>query len=118
MPTSAPLIFPAFTDPRTAWVNVAAINTFFNACSVSINAANLPSPTVNDIGGVKLLEIGIFATTALNQSYVNIVADDGVTQQSVPTQAAYDLLSQKIADMENYIQALDAQLRAKGYVSA
>lgn len=117
MPTPVTPTFNRLTDARVLWVNVDAANNFFDAFSFTISGANLPVPTVADLGGVKLLEIPVFVAPALTSQYVNLVIDDGGTQQQVPTKAAYDTLVTQVDTLNQFILQLYNQLLAKGYVS-
>lgn len=115
----AGLNFTPFTDVRTLWPNVAAVNAFFGSITVSIGANDLPEPTTETLGGVMWLELGAaFNAPAVVSTYETITVSDGgvVTSADVPTKAAWLLLVAQVSYLKNYCANLDAQLRAKGYV--
>lgn len=109
--------FPAFTDPRLVWANVAAINAFFNAFTFTIAGNNLPEPTIATLGGVMSLTLSEYEDSASVTTTVDM--NDGAGDiQSVPTNAAFLALVARVDLLANYIAQLDTQLRSQGYVAS
>lgn len=116
MATSATLTFTPLTNARIWFASPAAFNNWVGAITVTITGANLPAATASTLGGVMGLEIADFSPIAAVTGSVNIVADDGVTTQAVPQAAAYASLVSRVDAIESWLQALNAQLDAKGYI--
>jgi hypothetical protein len=116
MATPASLSFTQLTNARIWFASVQAFNNWVGAITVNITGANLPDATTTTLGGVKKLEISAFSAPTAVTGSVNIVADDGVTSQAVPQQAAYNSLVSRVDYLEAYINALYTQMAAKGYV--
>lgn len=116
MATPATLTFTALTNARIWFASPAAFNNWVGAITVSITGANLPDATTTTLGGVKKLEIAEFSAPARTTEYINLVLDDGATQEEVPSREDYDSLVAQVTNLNNYITSLYAQLAAKGYV--
>lgn len=115
MSTPAALTFTEFTDPRVLWVNVQAVNQFFNSITVSIGNAQIPAATLTELGGVEKMSLAAFAPPAAVATYVTINLDDGTAPVLVPSHDAFADLLTKLDYLSTYITDLKAQLDAKGY---
>lgn len=118
MATPCTANFTPFTNTRILWADVAAVNNFFSGLSFTITAANLPEATVSDVGAVKQLEILEPTIPAIVSATLNIVADDGVTQNEVAMASYVASLEAKVEAMNQWMQALYGQLLAQGYVGS
>lgn len=114
MATPAQVNYTPLTNTRVWFASVQAFNDWAGALTVTITAANLPEPTTTTLGGVKKLELAAYNSPAVaGDTYsLNI---DGVASL-VPSQALVDSLQAKVNYMDAQLQALFAQLIAKGYV--
>jgi hypothetical protein len=115
MATPANLNFTEFTDPRVLWVNVQAVNTFFNSITVSVSGENIPAATLTELGGVKQMALTAFNPPVANATYVTINLDDGSAPVDIPSHDAFVDLKTRVDYLATYITALKAQLDAKGY---
>lgn len=116
MPTPITPNFQRFTNTRIAWADVAALNNFFENLNFTITADNLPAASVANIGAVKSFNINQPVAPAVVVASLNIVADDGVTQNEVALKSYVDSLAAQVAYLKAWNELLYAQLVTAGIV--
>ena len=114
---SAPVNYPALTDEETLWATRADAEAFFNNFNVSDATTSVRGVVKKSTAPVLPLPAG-----TITEDYYEIksVRGDGSIQldATVVTQAAYQDLADKYADLLAHLQELETNLIAAGVLNS
>lgn len=114
---SAPVNYDTLTDPSTIWSTMADAIAFFN--SMNVSAATEANQGVVKKAGAVTLPLPDSALAEIYYDLKSMRADGSIqVDATVVTQAAYQELVTKYAELVNHITQLEAQLKFAGILTA